>query len=867
MEKIYNYLRIEEKNAKFWKENNFFIKHSNLQKPFSIIMPPPNLTGKLHIGHAWDYALQDLIIRYKKLSGYDVLYVPGLDHAGVATQAKVEAEIWQESKQTRYDLGKDKLIEKMNKFVKNNANIIHEQWSKLGLAIEQDKEFFTLDDNLKKIVTKIFVNLYNQNLIYRGTKIISWDVKQSTALSNIEVEHRTVTGKMYYFKYFLKDTKDYLEVATTRPETMFADQALVINTKDERYKKYFGKEVYNPVNDQLLPIIFDDYVDMSYGTGVMKCTPAHDLNDYNIAIKHHLNMPICINIDGTLNELANEYNGLDRFIARNKIIDKLQKKDLITKIEDHLHNVGFSQRTNTIVEPILSKQWFISMKKIALQIIKMQKSKDKINFFPKNFNDNLIVWMKNIEDWCISRQIWWGHQIPVWYHKTLDKIYIAETPPNDIKNWIQDLDVLDTWFSSSLLSFAGLGWNFNNKIFTRFFPSDVLVTGYDIIFFWVSRMIFQTINLLENKAFKNVLIHGLIRDEKGLKMSKSLGNGIDPMDIISKYGADTLRFFLLTNSSPGQDLKYNVSKVEYAWSFINKLWNAARFVLNNICENFKINFNELSLVNDPVNSWILFEFENFKKQWMKNMDNFEFSLAGLELINFFWNKYCSWYIEFVKINLASSCANETINILVFVLNECLKMLHPYIPFVTEEIYQMLNFKKSILIEKYYQLQTKFEKNIDNAFLIIGIINKLREFRAKENISSKILQLDINIVFNGKHKQKKYDIIYINKFLSKLINVQIKDFIFGNSSNVKNIVLSCDDFLIEIITNESLTGLIYKNLKNELDKLEIEIIRSEKILANKNFLNKADPQKVQLEQEKLSKYKYAKEMVLSKIIAK
>ncbi len=869
MEKIFNHKNVEKNKIYFWKKNNFFSERFLNKKPFSIIMPPPNVTGKLHIGHAWDYSIQDLLIRYKKLHDYDVLYIPGYDHAGIATQSKIEQILLKNSNKTRYDLGKNKLIEQIIKFSNENIKLIKNQWNKLGLSIDESYEYFTFNETFKKIVNEIFVNLYDKGMIYQGTKMIYWDVAQQTALSNIEVEHHKQKGKLYYLKYFLQNNnKEFLLVATTRPETIFVDQALVVNKKDERFKKYINKKVINPINNKIIPVISDDYVSIEYGTGVMKCTPAHDFNDYKIGKKYNLKFDACIDKKGKITKLAGvEYEGLDRFEARKKIISNLKSKNLLFKTENIIHNVVYSQRSNTIVEPLISKQWFILMSKFAKKIITMQNSKEKIIFFPEKFNNNLINWMKEIEDWCISRQIWWGHRIPVWYNNSNNnKIYVSDNPPENLDEWKQDDSVLDTWFSSSLLAFAGLGWKYNTKIFDRFFPSDVLVTGYDIIFFWVSRMIFQTSNLLNKQAFKNILIHGLIRDAKGLKMSKSLNNGIDPMDVIEKYGSDSLRFFLLTNSSPGKDLKYNDEKIKYAWNFINKIWNASRFVVQNIPKNFQFNFKSIFSNNkNKINLWILNEFINFQKMWFKNMEKFEFAIAANELISFFWDKYCCWYIEFSKIIIEEN-KEEIINVLVYILVQSLKMLHPYIPFVTEDIYQKLKIKESILLERYdsyKDLNLDFTSIID-VNLVIDIISKIREFRSIEKINKNNIKLQFNII--SKIKFIDVDINMMNKFFDKIINSKLLEIKNHYDSKQNNVLLTTNynKVIIEIILTSESKKIIYKKFESQLLKLNDEINRSKKILANKNFLEKANSTKVQLEKDKLKKYEQAKKNILSKI---
>ncbi|AHF57571.1 valine--tRNA ligase [Spiroplasma eriocheiris] len=867
---------VEKDKYEFWKANGYFTSDVNSPKPpFAIVIPPPNVTGKLHLGHAWDTTLQDLIIRYKKLNGYDTLYLPGMDHAGIATQSKVEERLRTVNNILRHDLGREKFIEQVWAWKEEYADIIRSQWAKLGLALDYQKEQFTLNDNLSLAVRKVFRELYNKGLIYRGYRIIPWDPHQQTALSNIEVIYKEAEGKMYYFKYFLENsTTEYLTIATTRPETMFADQCVIVNPQDERYKKYWNKKVINPANNELIPVICDDYVEMDFGTGAMKCTPAHDPNDYEIGLRHHLAMPICMNLDGTMNELAGKYQGQDRFAARSNLVTDLIAQGLVVKIENHHHQVGFSERSDTIVEPYLSKQWFVKMQPLARAVINLQNSAERVNFFPERFNRTLLTWMENIQDWCISRQLWWGHQIPVWYHKNDEtKIYVGVNPPSDLENWTQDEDVLDTWFSSALWPFTTLGWNWDEKLFNRYFPTNVLVTGYDIIFFWVSRMMFQALEFTEQKPFNDVLIHGLIRDEQGRKMSKSLGNGIDPMDVIDQYGADTLRHFLMTNSAPGQDLRYSQEKINASWNFINKLWNASRYVLLNLPTGFvpwTAFANEIDQIihqhqENNIDSWILSELTKTLHQVKENMDNYEFVLAGKELYDFVWNKYCSWYIELAKVNLNSSqqeVKEITLQTLYYVLKQILIMLHPFIPFVSEEIYQHLNLQPSIMLETYPDVNFTYPVNFLND--VIMIIPAIRELRNEHNIGR---DHEIKIIINPQADYYEHLKTYqpaINEYLKKLVNAEIIEVTYQLPGG-DYISLPLTHYTLEVIT----AGLIdrtveQEKLKQELAKLEQELERSRNILNNQNFLTKASPEKVKAEQEKYQQYLNQYEQIKGKL---
>ncbi|EAE3366372.1 valine--tRNA ligase, partial [Listeria monocytogenes] len=554
---------VEAGKYKWWLEKEFFKAEGNTDKePYSIVIPPPNVTGKLHLGHAWDTTLQDIITRMKRMQGFDTLYLPGMDHAGIATQAKVEAKL-KESNISRYDLGRENFVDKTWEWKEEYAEFIREQWEKLGLGLDYSRERFTLDDGLSDAVKKVFVTLYNKGLIYRGQYIINWDPEAKTALSDIEVIHKDIEGSFYHLKYPLTDGSGYLEVATTRPETIPGDTAVAVHPKDERYQHLIGKTIMLPILNREIPIVADEYVEREFGSGAVKITPAHDPNDFEVGNRHNLPRIIVMHEDGTMNENAGKYDGLDRFVARKEIIQDFKDLGLFIKQEPHLHSVGHSERTGAVVEPYLSLQWFVKMEPLAAEALELQKTENKVNFVPARFEKTYETWMDNIHDWCISRQLWWGHRIPAWYHKETGEIYVGEKEPENLSEWEQDEDVLDTWFSSALWPFSTMGWpDTESPDFQHFFPTNTLVTGYDIIFFWVSRMIFQSVEFTGERPFKDTLIHGLVRDSEGRKMSKSLGNGVDPIEVIDKYGADSLRYTLATGSSPGQDLKFSYEKVE-----------------------------------------------------------------------------------------------------------------------------------------------------------------------------------------------------------------------------------------------------------------------------------------------------------------
>ncbi|QEH61900.1 valyl-tRNA synthetase [Spiroplasma chinense] len=872
LEKKYSHIDVESNKYDFWMDKQYFKADIDSKKPpYTILIPPPNVTGKLHLGHAWDSSIQDTLIRYKKLSGFDTLYLPGMDHAGIATQVKVEQRL-KEQGISRFDLGREKFIDKVWEWKEEYAQTIRSQWKKLGLGLDYSREKFTYSPQLNELVNYVFVQMYNKGLIYKSKRIVNWDPIQKTAISNIEVIYKETKGGMYHFKYVLEqDSQKFLQVATTRPETMFGDVCVVVNPNDKRYTDFIGKNVINPVNGQAIPVIADEYVEIDFGTGAMKCTPAHDPNDFILGEKHNLEKVICMNPDGTLNELAGEFEGLDRFDARQKLIEKLTKQDLFIKKEEIEHQVGYSERSNAIVEPYLSEQWFVEMKGLANEVISLQNSDDKVDFYPKRFNDVLLKWMENINDWTISRQLWWGHQIPAWYHNQTGELYVNTTPPEDIENWTQDPDVLDTWFSSGLWPFATLDWSANNnsQLFNRYFPTSTLVTGYDIIFFWVARMIFQTLDFTGKKPFDDVLIHGLIRDAEGRKMSKSLGNGVDPMDVVEEFGADSLRYFLLTNSSPGQDLRYSEEKLRSSWNFINKIWNASRFVMMNLDEisDYSVVEKLISSVDKNSNTsdkWILNKLKETQKEYVQAIDKYEFTVAGKVLYNFIWDDYCSWYLELSKAELNGDnieSKNVTKAVLGFVLKEILIMLHPMMPFVTEEIYQQLELKESILLESFEIREFNFDvQGFETS--VLETISKIREFRASQEIkNSQPLSFFINTQNSIHQNEFEINLSVINKFVKALTNSTLTNILVeGDVTSIK-----VADYFLEILNSEFIDfEKQLLDLENEKKTLEAEILRSEKMLSNQNFLAKADAAKVEQEKQKASDYKIQYDLVVEKI---
>lgn len=839
----YESQKVEEGQYQAWLEAGYFKANDSTKKPFTIVIPPPNVTGKLHLGHAWDVSLQDIIARFKRMQGYDMLWLPGMDHAGLATQAKVDARL-KEVGISRYEIGREAFLEKAWEWKDEYASFIRSQWAKMGLSLDYSRERFTLDDGLNKAVNKVFIDLYNKGLIYRGTKPINWDPVAKTALSNIEVIYRTEMGKMYYLKYKFEDSDDYLEIATTRLETLASDTAVVVHPEDQRYIHLLGKKVITPLRKEAVPIIADEYIDMAFGTGIMKCS-AHGNGDYEILMKNGLEVRESINPDGTLNANALEFEGLDRQTGRIKIAEKLMAEGLITKVEDHSHEVGHSERTDAVVEIMVMPQWFVKMEPLATQVLEWQKDESKkVEFVPERFESILTNWMDSIQDWCISRQIWWGHRIPAWYKE--NEVIVSETCPGE--GYVQDEDVLDTWFSSALWPFSTLGWPEKTDDLKRFFPTDVLVTGYDIIFFWVSRMIFQSLEFMEEKPFKQVLLHGLIRDEQGRKMSKSLGNGVDPMDVIDRYGADALRFFLTTNSAPGLDLRYSTEKMDASWNFINKLWNASRFVLMNIDETFIRQDLVPSNLSD-IDLWITERFDEMLIKVTQAMEKYEFSLAGSFLYDFVWNDYCSWYIELSKVNLNSDDPKlkaNTQQTLISVLKNILKVLHPSLPFVTEKIYE--NFEEGALCiaswpTAYDFKQLNAKKNIDE---LIALISDLRSLKTEFNLKP---STELSIVLED--SSFRYAI-----HLEKLIKSYVVDHLDGDT-----MIRPYAGGSYRIERSKLIDVAAEKDrLLKELIRLEAEMKRSSSMLSNERFMASAPQIKVDEEKQKYEEYKRQYDLV-------
>lgn len=854
LEAKYDHLQVEMDHYKSWIEHGYFTAGDKSKDPFCIVIPPPNVTGKLHLGHAWDTTLQDIVSRYKRMQGYDMLWLPGMDHAGIATQAKVDERLKNEGI-SRYDIGREKFLDRAWEWKEEYAATIRKQWAKMGLSLDYTRERFTLDEGLSEAVRKVFVDLYHDGLIYQGERIINWDPQAKTALSNIEVIHKEIEGAMYYFKYKVVETGKELVIATTRPETMFADQAVFVHPDDARYTDIIGMHVINPANGEELPIMADDYIDMSFGTAVMKCTPAHDPNDFALAKKYKLPMPICMHPDGTMNELAHKYAGMDRFDCRKALVADFEKDGVVDHIEQHMHQVGHSERTGVIVEPYLSKQWFVKMEPLAEEVLKNQETEDqKIHFYPQRFEKTFHQWLENIEDWCISRQLWWGHRIPAWYHKETGEIYVGMQAPADIDNWVQDEDVLDTWFSSALWPFSTLGWPQETADLKRYFPNDVLVTGYDIIFFWVARMAFQTRYCMNSRPFKDVLIHGLVRDAQGRKMSKSLGNGIDPMDVIAEHGVDALRFFLTTNSTPGQDLRYIDEKVAASANFINKIWNASRFVLMQIPEDMEVSDIDLSNAS-MIDKWILKRFNEVLESVTANMEKYEYALVGNELYSFIWDDFCSWYIELSKAGLSSD--DDTVrkaaqSTLVTVLSGIVRMLQPFMPFVTEEIYLSIPHTEESINLEVWPCAVEVAMSDEEMTAIrqlITMIEAVRSLRVDYNLKP---SMDIDVIIRDEHGTALPSVAYINAILQKMCHATWID---ADEQNEEMAVRP----ILHGTLNVPLAAILdvaeeIEKLSREIKRLKQEIKRGEGMLSNPNFVNKAPQAKVDAEREKLEGYR-------------
>ena len=864
--KTYDPAQVEDRIYQTWTENGYF--HAEIdpdKKPFTIVIPPPNVTGQLHMGHALDETLQDILIRYKRMQGYSALWVPGTDHAGIATQIKVEESLRVNEGLTRYDLGREKFLERVWDWKNHFGDRIINQLKKIGSSCDWDRERFTMDDGCSKAVREVFVNLYEKGLIYQGSRIINWCPHCVTALSDAEVEHAEQAGHFWHIKYPVKDSDDYVIIATTRPETLLGDTAVAVNPADERYKDLVGKTLILPLVGREIPVIADEYVDMEFGTGCVKITPAHDPNDFEVGKRHSLEMIKVLNDDATINAQGGKYEGMDRYEARKAMIADLEAQGLLIKIEDHSHNVGQCYRCGTTVEPIISKQWFVKMKPLAEPAMEAVRS-GATKFVPDRFSKIYMNWMENVFDWCISRQLWWGHRIPAFYcdecgEMTVSKEDITVCPKCGGKVH-QDEDVLDTWFSSALWPFSTLGWPEKTPELDYFYPTSVLVTGYDIIFFWVSRMIFSALEHTGKVPFEHVFIHGLVRDSQGRKMSKSLGNGIDPLEIIDQYGADALRFTLATGNAPGNDMRFYTERVEASRNFANKIWNASRFTLMNL----EITENKLPAADalQMEDKWILSKYNTLVKEVTENLDKFELGIAVSKLYDFLWDCFCDWYIELVKPRLfdKENPTGETAQyVLTYVLSNTMQLLHPFMPFITEEIWQHLPHEgESIMISRFpvYKPELDFPAEEKNMELIMGAISAVRNRRAEMNVppakKSKmyIISAMADIFSKGA--------VFFEK-LSSASEVIVQPDKTGISGNAVNIIVEGAEIYLPLDELVDKAKEI-ERLQKEKTQLEGEIKRVEGKLSNPGFTAKA-PEKV-VEEERAKGRKYRE--MLDKVIA-
>ncbi|WP_044891178.1 valine--tRNA ligase [Malacoplasma penetrans] len=811
---------------------------------YSILLPPPNVTGNLHLGHALNGTIQDCLIRFNNLKGLSAYWICGMDHAGIATQTKYEKYL-RENKISNKDKSRDEKVADLFEWSQNVGNNIRNQWKNMGFFLDYENEHFTLEKKSNEMVNQVFVKMYNDGLIYRSKTLVNWDIKLQSAISNIEVIKKEVETNLYYIRYYLSNSKDYLLVATTRPETIFVDECLVVNPKDKRYKNYINKFAINPLTNKEIKIIADEYVDIQFGTGVMKCTPAHDFNDYELGKKYKLNIISCFNEDGTTNNYAVGFENLKIADARVKCVEYLEKNNLLEKVEKTISNVGFSERTNAVVEPMMSEQWFVKVSEYSKKVIELQKSSKKIQFFPIKFEKNLINWMTNLNDWCISRQLWWGHQIPVWYKKDSKEIYVGTKPPKNEELYVRDNDVLDTWFSSGL-------WPITTtdalKSKDALFPTNVLVTGFDIIFFWVFRMMFFSLYLKKEVPFKHCYITGLIRDEHNNKMSKSLGNGVDPNDVIEKYGADALRLFLLSSSSPGEDLCYVEEKVKSCWGFINKLWNSFRYVEMN-SSDFNFDEDKTPKNLEDFDKWILNKFNKAYSEFLQQFNKYNFLVSIKKILDFTWDDFCNTYIELSK-NRTSNQESK-LWVLNYLIKKILILFHPMCPFVTSNLYDNFKFKTkdSILLERldFKKISNLKESSIED---VLQIINKIRIFNFENKIpNNKVIDIHLEVL---NPKLFKISDEVINILNTAKINIVKQDIKSLKPDYVEN------NYLIFILNKEDLLGS--NNEANNIEKIkkEIEFVKSEisrcnGMLSNKSFIEKAPKEKIELEKSKKEKH--------------
>ena len=865
MDKVYDPKKTEARIYQKWVDDGCFTAHiDKSKKPCTIVIPPPNITGQLHMGHALDNTLQDILARYKRMQGYSMLWLPGTDHASIATEVKIVDMLAKEGV-TKYDLGREKFLERAWEWKNEYGGKITKQLRMLGSSLDWTRERFTMDEGCSKAVKHVFVSLYNKGLIYRGERITNWCCECNTALSDAEVEYQEDPGFFWHIKYPITNSDEFITIATTRPETMLGDTALAVNPNDERYKDLVGKTVILPLVNKEIPIIADEYVDMEFGTGVVKITPAHDPNDFEVGQRHSLPIIKVLNDDGTMNNTAGKYAGMDRYEARKAIVEDLKKEGLLIKVEPHTHNVGHCYRCHSTVEPMVSTQWFVKMKPLAEPAIQAVKNKETV-FIPERFDKIFFNWMENIRDWCISRQLWWGHRIPAWYCRDCGEIIVSEDEPTECpkchsKALKQDEDVLDTWFSSALWPFSTLGWPDKTEDLDYFFPTFALVTGYDIIFFWVARMIFSSIENMGQVPFKYVLIHGLVRDDQGRKMSKSLGNGVDPIEVINNFGADALRFSLVAGTTPGNDMRYYDSKVRAYRDFANKIWNASRFIIMNL-ENAPFEKPDESSYT-PDDKWIMSRINAVTEEVTANMEKFELGIAALKLYDFIWTEFCDWYIELTKIRLYSDDMKQrktAIYTLVSTLTKALKLLHPFMPFITEEIWQHLPHEgddvtaTTIMLTKWPEYDEKLNAPESEAQMneIMDIIRAVRNLRADMNVkNSKKLDMIICDTTGKSISRLEDGRIYIERF-ANTEHLTIKDSSDGIPSNAKTVPAGTLTLYFPI---EELVDFAaeLERLNAEKQTALSELERAQGKLANEKFVSKAPAALVEQEKAKVQKY--------------
>lgn len=873
--KNYDPKEFESRIYKMWEDKDFFVGNPDPKKEaYTIMLPPPNITGQLHMGHALDHTLQDILIRHKRMAGYNVLWQPGTDHASIATEVKVVQRIFEQEGLTKEEIGRDEFLKRAWAWKDEFGGRIVDQMKKLGDSCDWAKERFTMDEGCNKAVTEFFVRLHQDGHIYRGNRIINWCPDCKTSLSDAEVEHEEVEGIFFHFYYIINETGEKLEIATTRPETILGDTAVAVNPNDERYAHLVGKTVTVPFVDREIEIIADDYVDIDFGTGVVKITPCHDPNDFEVGKRHMLKQVRVMNDNGSMNELAGKYAGMDRYECRRAIMADMEEMGLVAMTKPHVHNVGHCYRCHNVVEPITSKQWFVKMTNLAEPAIKALEDKE-FELVPNRFDKTYYNWLNNIRDWCISRQLWWGHRIPAYYCQDCDEIVVAKEMPSKcpkcgLNHFVQDEDVLDTWFSSALWPFSTLGWPENNALVRQFYPTSTLVTAYDIIFFWVIRMVFAALYATEEVPFKHVLIHGLVRDGQGRKMSKSLGNGIDPLEIIEQFGADALRFALVTGNSPGNDMRFYMEKVEASRNFANKIWNASRFILMNLEDYPRKSFERKNIKSglELSDKWILSRCNEVAREVQENIDKFELGVAADKVYDFAWSEFCDWYIEMVKPRLygeESVSKDAALYTLMYVLNNILKLLHPFMPFITEEIYGTINPDEHLIVASWpeYNEEDKFELEEQQMTLVMETIRAIRNARADMNVppSKKAMAM---FVAEGEVKKA---IQGANSYYISLASVSTLEFINESDAPDNAVSLISSGAKIFLPLEELIDfDKERERLNKEKDKLQGEIKRAEGKLANQGFVAKAPESLIEEEKEKIVKFKEMLEAVKERINA-